>query len=97
MKRSITIMYRHGTCRTDISSSSPGRVCTPAIFSYAVLGPIHHSFAMAGGPLQMDHSDASLHHSHGSHGALRYGYWMTSRSARRGSRYLKFASSTRAP
>lgn len=58
---------------------------------------IHHRFAMAEGALQAGLFEVRLDHSHGSHGAHRRGYWMTSRSARRGSRYLKFAFSTPAP
>ena len=39
---------------------------------------------MAEGALQVGLFEVRLDHSHGSHGALRCGYWMTSRSARRG-------------
>src|SRR5690242_7455958 len=97
MKRSITIMQRHGTCSTDISSLSPGRVCTQAVFSYAVLGLIHHRLTIAGGPLQTGHSRCTT-------GSLAWQPWsaplrvLDDKPLRpQGSRYLKFASGAPAP
>ena len=84
-------MQRHGIGRTDISSLSPGRVCTQAIFSYAVLGLIHHGFAMAEGALQTESPRSTT-------GSLAWQPWsaplrvLDEKPLRpQGSRYLKFA------